>query len=155
MTTEPCDIGFTLVDDVCVIVPLIPDPPADEFVIATWDNITPDQYETSPFTTGWPWCEPGTFPQTYEWEAPCGPDPCQPFVVGDGVVYRTMWNLTECVPPVASSDVEKPEAVTATVAIDTPPMLPATGADPAIVVAGVVTLLAGIVLFLLAKATSR
>lgn len=107
----PCDLGYTLIDGACVIVPLVPEPPAPvecafqwcnedgtEFVILSWVNATPERYERTPLTFGWPWCEPGTYPQTYKWEAPCGPDPCQPFVVGDSTRFFTMWDLDECVP---------------------------------------------------------
>jgi LPXTG-motif cell wall-anchored protein len=116
------------------------------FVPRTWENITPEQYEAIPLIGGWPWCEPGTVPSSYKWEAPCGPDPCIPSGTGSGSL---LWAVAPCTPaaaPVTATTV-------ATVATAEPPSLPETGPSATGWIGGIGTfcLVAGIGLTLVKR----
>jgi hypothetical protein len=85
----------------------------------TWENITPEQYEISPFISGWPWCAPGEFPISYKWEAPCVPvDPCQDTEFGGA----TLWEGKPCDiathPYVIGRGAADPKVTTTTVLVD-------------------------------------
>lgn len=148
------------------------------FVIKTWENITPEQYEATPFTKGWPWCQPGHFPITYDWEAPCiAVDPCQdagfggftlwegkpcdpathPYVIGRGAAApnqttttTTTSTSTTTTTVVAVADPPLPTTTTTTVGEPTQ-MLPATGGEVQVGALAAVMLLAGAVLVRLAR----
>jgi hypothetical protein len=137
----------------------------EPFVPLTWDNITAEQYETSPFISGWPWCNPGEFPISYHWQSPCvAVDPCQtsefgaatlweyeacdpathPVVIADGAAdprlpMPTLVAVGE--PPLPAALVAAPVALVATpAATDT---LPATGVELTLVVAASLVVAAG------------